>query len=56
MIEQNLSNTNEMCYSVQIAKICNLNKAQQSAEGDWPAGRLGVKHLHRMHADASSFY
>jgi len=28
MIGQSLSNTNETCYSVQIAKICNLNKAQ----------------------------
>jgi len=27
MIGQSLSNTNEMCYSVQIAKIYNLNKA-----------------------------
>ena len=27
MIGQSLSNTNETCYSVQIAKICNLNKA-----------------------------
>jgi len=27
MIEQSLSNTNETCYSVQIAKIYNLNNA-----------------------------
>jgi hypothetical protein len=27
MIGQSLSNTNETCYNVQIAKICNLNKA-----------------------------
>ena len=27
MIGQNLSNINETCYSVQVAKICNLNKA-----------------------------
>jgi len=27
MIGQSLSNTNETCYSVQIAKICNLNQA-----------------------------
>ena len=27
MIEQSLLNTNETCYSVQIIKICNLNKA-----------------------------
>ena len=27
MIEQSLSNTNKTCYSVQIVKICNLNKS-----------------------------
>jgi len=27
MIEQNLSNTNETCYNIRIAKICNLNEA-----------------------------
>ena len=30
MIGQSLSNTNETCYSVQIAKIYNLNKASFS--------------------------
>ena len=28
MIGQSLSNTNETCYNVQIAKIYNLNEAQ----------------------------
>jgi len=37
MIGQSLSNTNETCYSVPIAKICNLNKAQLtfSFSDDW---------------------
>ena len=33
MIGQSLSNTNEMCYSVQVVKIYNLNKAEEKLRG-----------------------
>ena len=36
MMGQSLSNTNETCYSVQIAKNCNLNEASK-----WKCTRYG---------------
>ena len=35
MIGQSLSNTNETCYSVQVAKICNLNKTWMRCVKTW---------------------
>ena len=49
MIRRSLSNTNETCYNVQIAKICNLNKAQVSssplARDSW-SGPCALLRLH----------
>ena len=44
MIGQSLSNTNETCYSVQIAKICNLNKALNMNKND----RISTNRYHYL--------
>jgi len=61
MIGQSLSNTNETCYSIQIAKICNLNEAQlfltedmEGASSQWLPGLQ--EHHQQLHGEDMDVY